>query len=355
MDGCPVDSPLVLGGAACCLVVSALVAVTSLGQVPPLYYGIRYNYFNKYADIDNIFGPGRHFIWPMNTFVIFPSDAQNIEFSNEASLPVSGRRYPALHTRTKEGLALHMQVSLQYLLNGPKVGALYKEFNLNYEEVFLSTIRDTLIKAAAEYKAAQLWKNRKEVGMEMQRSVNNALSTTYATCWGLQLMDIELPDIFDKSIVMTQVQRQNATTMSYSQVATVIRAETEVIMAQFNRNVTVIRATAEANYSLTTKKAKAQARSNILDIEADVLKKVQERLALTSEELVEYQQYTAIQQLNNASLFFGFEEDTKVLLSAGRRLATTTQTLAPLPRARMLEGELPWQGKHPLPEGNDEL
>lgn len=335
MDGCPLDNPLVLGGAACCLVVSALVAVTSIGQVPPLYYGIRYNYFNKYADIDNIFGPGRHFIWPMNTFVIFPSDAQNIEFSNEASLPVSGRRYPALHTRTKEGLALHMQVSLQYLLNGPKVGALYKEFNLNYEEVFLSTIRDTLIKAAAEYKAAQLWKNRKEVGMEMQRSVNNALSTTYATCWGLQLMDIELPDIFDKSIVMTQVQRQNATTMSYSQ---------------------VIRATAEANYSLTTKKAKAQARSNILEIEADVLKKVQERLALTSEELVEYQQYTAIQQLNNASLFFGFEDDTKVLLSAGRRLATTTQTLAPLPRARMLEGELPWQGEHHfLPEGNDEL
>lgn len=323
MDECrdrvPLDNPLVLGGAACCLVTCALLTVTSLGAVPPLYYGIRYNYFNKYADIDHVYGAGRFFIGPMNTFIIFPASVQNIEFTNEIRLQPSGRRYSALHTRTKEGLALHMQVSLQYALKAKEVGYLYREFNQNYEEVFLSTIRDTLIKAAAEYKATQLWLKRAEVGREMRLLVNKALNKTNAECWGLQLMGIELPQVFDSSIVDTQVQSQNISTMKFSQQATQIRAETRVLKSDYDRNVTVILAKADANYSLVVKKATANARSKVLATEAKVLKTVAQRLRLGGSDLVAYQQYSAIQMLENASVFFGFHEGTQMLLTNGGR------------------------------------
>lgn len=328
MDRVPIDNPLVLGGAACCLVSCALLTVTSLGAVPPLYYGIRYNYFNKFADIDNVYGAGRHFIGPMNTFVIFPASVQNIEFTNEMRLEPSGQRYAALHTRTKEGLALHMQVSLQYALRASEVGKMYAEFNQNYEEVFLSTIRDTLIKAAAEYKASQLWKERKEVGREMKELVNASLTffnISFADCWGLQLMSVELPRSFDASIVDTQVKSQNISTMEFSQKATRIRAETDVFKSEYNRNVTVILAKADANYSLVVKKAKANARSKTLAVEARVMKKVAQRLRLSGSDLVAFQQYAAIQMLENASVFFGFDQGTQVLLRNGGRGLTANR------------------------------
>mmetsp|Transcript_43350 Transcript_43350/g.137881 ORF Transcript_43350/g.137881 Transcript_43350/m.137881 type:complete len:364 (+) Transcript_43350:91-1182(+) len=327
MAECNAGNPLVLGGAGACVVTSAVLALCSLGAVPPLNYGIRYSYFTKQAEIDNVYSAGRHFIGPFSSFLLFPADVRNIEFSNEGRLSPVGLRYPALHTRTKEGLALHMQVSLQYRLRKAYVGRLYGEFNVNYETMFISTIRDRIIQVAAEYQAAQLWRSRVQVGQRMQAEVNAALNMTYAECWGLQLMVIELPSSFDAAIVATQVQEQNVSTMEYDQKATQIRAQTSVIAAEYDRKVKVIKAHGRANYTLQTKKARAEARSKTLNVEADMLEAIKGDLSLTPDDVVEYQQYTAIQMLQNASIFYGFEEGTQVLMQPPhRRLSESSQT-----------------------------
>ncbi|CAE8642357.1 unnamed protein product, partial [Polarella glacialis] len=313
------------GGVGCLVVLSAFFAAISVGSVEPLTYGIRYNGFNKYAEVDRVYHNGRYFIGPWNSFVLFPAVAQTIEFSNQPRLVSSGTRkdahwhregYAALHTRTKEGLALDLEVSLQYKLKENEVGLLYEEFNTNYQAMFTSTIRDTLIKAAAEYEAYQLWEERKQVGDRMQELVNEVLAVTYAECWGLQLLDISLPAEFDKSIVATQIQSQTIATMQYLQVATKTRAETRVIEAEFARKVKVIRAGARANYTLTTKVARAKAKQTILNAEASVLGQARTRLKLAAADLVEYQHCNVVKQMSNASLYYGFGQGSQVLLTA---------------------------------------
>jgi len=336
-SGCldnPVENPVFLSGSAICLVVTAVFAAFSLGAVPPLHYGIRYNLFNKAADIENIYGPGRYFIGPWNTFLLFPANVQTIEFTNEPRLGASGLRFPALHSRTKEGLALHLQVSLQYQLKFDQIGSLYREFNKNYEQMFTSTIRDTLIRAASDYEAFQLWEERAAVGEKMQSMVDTALKRTYADCWGLQLMTIELPDLFEKSIVRTQVNKQKVSTRQFEQEATRVRAQTKVIAAQFNRKVTVIKAYGMANYTYACKAAQAQARFNTLGIEGHIITSIKDKLSLNSEELLQYQRFSAVQQLENASVLFGFDENTQILMSpaASRRTASSQPVqVAPAP------------------------
>lgn len=314
MDNSVLLNPVVIFPAVGCVGFAALLVVCSIGAVPPLEYGIRYNYFSKNADVEKVYYAGRHFIGPWNSFLLFPAAVQSIEFTNEAGLKPSGTRFPALHTRTKEGLALHMQVSLQYKLTEKLVGKLYKEFNRNYEVMFTSVIRDTLIKVAADYEAEQLWKERQKVGENMQNMVNEALQETYAECWGLQLMVIELPKTFDSSIVSTQVQRQNISTMEYSQAAAQIRAQTSVIQADFAAKVKVIKAHGHANYTLTTRTARAHARRKILLVEAEVLESIKAKLHVIGDDLVEYQQFTAVQSMQNASLYYGFDEGSQVLV-----------------------------------------
>lgn len=318
--GALIENPYFLGATGCGLVLAAFLAVFSLGAVPPLYHGIRYNGCTKYVDTVNVYESGRYFIGPWNHFVLFPATVQSIEFTNEPRLPTLGVRYPPLHTRTKEGLALHMQVSLQYQLTKDEVGRLYIEFNQNYEQMFISVIRDTLIKAAADYEAYQLWKGRQEVSLRMHDMVTEALNHTFAQCWGLQLMVIELPDTFDASIVKTQVQKQNFSTQEFQQTATQIRAETGVIASEYDRRVKVITAHGNANYTLITKTAKASARQRTLLVETEVVETVKHKLNLMPADLVEYQQMTAVASLSGAKMIYGFDDSsTEVLMGNGRR------------------------------------
>lgn len=324
-------NPGALGAAAACLITVAILAACSIGAVPPLNYGIRYNFFNKYADTSTVYSSGRYFIGPWNTFLLFPASVQTVEFTGERRLWQSGVRYPALHTRTKEGLALHLQVSLQYKLTQHRLGQLYAEFNTAYEQMFISTIRDTLIRVAADYEAYQLWSARGKVGAKMQSMVHQALQRTYAECWGLQLMVIELPTQFDDSIVLTQVQKQAVTTSQYQQTAAQIRARTLVIAAEYGRKVTVIMAGGKANYTLVTKTAKALARQKTLGTESDVFHNIKDLLNLSPENLVVYQQYSAVQMQPNATLFYGFDEGTSMMMGMPSNMHSQQHGQAPAP------------------------
>eukprot|EP00929_Paragymnodinium_shiwhaense_P072453 TRINITY_DN36776_c0_g1_i1.p1 TRINITY_DN36776_c0_g1~~TRINITY_DN36776_c0_g1_i1.p1 ORF type:complete len:384 (+),score=82.43 TRINITY_DN36776_c0_g1_i1:84-1235(+) len=301
---------------AVCLAFFAAVVAFSVHAVAPLTYGVRYNFFYKSADTDNVFGPGRYLIGPWSTFLVFPSSVQTVEFTSEPMLDKGGVRYPSLHTRTREGLALHLQVSLQYQLEEDKVPKLYAEFNQNYEQVYISIIRDTLIRTAADYEAIQLWENRRLVGDRMQTLVNESLSKVYARCWGLQLMVIDLPIKFENSIVATQVQSQKVSTEQFAQQATQVQAKTKVIEAEFARRVKVIKAGGHANFTVVTKTARAQAKQKVLDTEAQVLETVRKQLGLKAPDLVEYQRFSAMKVMEDATLFYGFGEGTQVFMQS---------------------------------------
>jgi regulator of protease activity HflC (stomatin/prohibitin superfamily) len=310
------NNPAAIGCGFVCLVLIGIFCLCSLGAVAPLQYGIKYNSFNKAAQTDNIYPPGRYFIFPWNNFLLFPSSVQTIEFTNEVALAVNGIRYEPLHTRTKEGLGLHLQVSLQYRLNREHLGKLYQEFNMNYAQVFISSLRDVLIKAASEYEAAELWSDRGTVGDKMQNLVDRELKNMYAECWGLQLMVIDLPDLFEGSIVHTQVQKQSVRTRQNEQMSARIHAETTVIKAEFDRKVKVLMAEGHANYTFTTKQAEAHAQQARIDAESDVLAQVQKSLKLDADGLVLYQKYGAVDMLDQSNLFFGFGDTSQVMVQS---------------------------------------
>lgn len=303
-----------VGGCLCITLLLGLLATTSLGAVPPLHYAIRYNAFTKAAATESIYGPGRYVIGPFNSFLLFPSSVQNLEFISDSGLRPSGKRYDSLHTRTKEGLGLHLQLSLQYRLQKENIGKLYTEFNVRYQSVFTSGARDTLVKAASEYNAEDLWARRKEFGERMQQMVAEQLNKTYADCWNLQLTSIDLPDSFEDSLTRTQVQEQTMLLRQKQQISTKIRAETSVIQAQYDRQVKVTLAAGQANYTVQTQHAEAEARQLRIDTESGILELLQNTLELSTDDLVTYQRYGALDQLPEARVLYGFAGSQQLLI-----------------------------------------
>lgn len=282
-------------GAVCLLFA---MVFGSVGTLMPLEYGMTVNWITRQVNSGHVYRGGRHLIGPWNRFISFPSTLVTVRF-------VEGRGNGPLATRTKDALPLTLQLSFQYRLQPDKLGELYRLANLQYEPLFVRSARDVLLKAAAEYEAIEYWENREQIGVEMRELLNKRLTGSYATCGGLQLLMIELPDEYELSIVQTQVQEQEVKTKQNEQKASQIEYETRVLRASFSRNVTVTRSGADALFNQETQIAAAKAEQRMVEIEAEAMGQVKLSLGLDSEQLVAYQQFAAYSTLGNASFIYG--------------------------------------------------
>lgn len=309
----------VLAASAGVVLLSALLLLLlSVGSVEQNEYGLMYNWMTKQIGTHVVHG-GTHMIGFWNSFVTFPATVQTIEFSDRIGLRTAER----LHTRTKEGLGLHLSISFQYQLEKENIPKLYALTNIQYEGLFARIARDQLLEAAAEYEGPQYWLERRHIGDHMRRLVDRKLKESYSQLWGLQLLVIDLPDRYEKSITMTQVQNQIIQTRRSQQIAASIRADTEVLQAAFTRDIEVVRADAQANFTLETKLAIAEAARRKIAAEAEALQYARQTLGLSPEGAVEYSEMMAYGQLDNATFLANVPGIMPAMGMTGGASATT--------------------------------
>jgi len=313
-------------GALCAVVVPLALLLLSLGAVEQNEYGLVYNWITK-TITNRVYHGGTHFIGFWNSFVVFPATVQTVEFSDRVGM----RTAEALHTRTKEGLGLHLSISFQYKLNPDQIPQLYTLTNVQYEGLFTRIARDQLLEAASEYEGPQYWLERHEIGDHMRRLVDHELKESFASLWGLQLLIIDLPDRYENSITITQVQQQIIQTRRNQQLAASIRADTEVMKSKVQRDIDVVRAGAGANYTKVTKMAEAEAAERKISAEAGVIGYVRRKLHLSAVDTVKYQELAAYSSLTNATFLanMGGVMPTMQMLSVN--------TPAPAPPATLLQ------------------
>mmetsp|Transcript_14276 Transcript_14276/g.42565 ORF Transcript_14276/g.42565 Transcript_14276/m.42565 type:complete len:373 (+) Transcript_14276:81-1199(+) len=297
-------------GVAAAIGVVLFLTLISIDAVEQTQYGLVFNWVTK-SFKEEVYHGGTHFIGFWNKFVVFPATIQTIEFGNRRP----GQEM--LHTRTKEGLGLHLGISFQYLLDPERLHELYSLTNVNYEMLFTRVARDQLLEAASEYEGPQYWLERQRIGDHMRGLVNTELHKHCAALWGLQLLDIDLPDRYEESITLTQVQQQMMKTRRNEQEAARIRADTEVLTADFARLILVTQSGAQANFTLKTLSAKAEAARKKITMEAETLGYVRQKLKLSPIHAVEYQELAAYNDLVNATFLANLPKATAVVGAGG--------------------------------------
>lgn len=295
-----------LGCGLCCLIVCGIAALMSLGTIEPLTVGISYNSFNKAADTNKMYGPGRHLIGPFNKFLIFPASLQTIEFTSMNGIRAQGLRMDPLKAQDSSGLPVTLHVSLQYKLVKEDIGQLYSEYNMAYETQLVNTIRKKITETATRYTVGQIWEKREEFANTMKKMVGSEVrKKCYVELWGFQLWNFDIPTKVDKTLVTRQLQQQMKAINQAMQIANVTRSQTEIYAAEYAREVKVTMAKASAAYTVITKEAEANATQKTIGAEADVMVILKQEMGLLAPELVEYQRYTAMDDLTGASLVYG--------------------------------------------------
>lgn len=286
----------------------ALLAILllSMAVVHPTEFGLRFNRFSLEIDREH-YPPGRHIIGPMSSMLIYPATVQTLEFSSRASAIAA-----PLRTRTDEGLDLTVHIAFQYKLKPDSLYNLYMLYRDDYRIVFERKATSLLLQVASTYEAEKYWTERPVIGEAMLQGLRN-LFQAEADVTGLELFVMDLPANFEDKIVQTQVQRQIKRTRESEQGAAVIRAEIEVMLADFARSQQITLNAATANATLLTKTAEANAQRRRIDVETEAMRGVKTKIGLSSAGLVNYQRGIAYQSLEEAQFMFGVPQAAAIV------------------------------------------
>jgi hypothetical protein len=279
-------------------------------QVDRLHWGLAKNKVTGQVDLETVYVPGRYWVGFWKEFIMFPQYLQTIEFSNDKP-EKNVQHLSALRSRDKEGKQIWLDISVQYRLYSSKIGEIYKEFQQNYEDVFISELRDVLNKECNKFVVSEVWEDYAKPVAAFKKVCVEVLKERHAECWGLQLWGVRLEQVYEEQLVRTQVRKQAQKTESARSSHENTRAATQVELATFKRDITIVDAEGgakkfkmERNATATAEQKLTDAKALVLDIIRDAVVPNSSARKMTGEELTTYVKLMQLETMSTSPLVY---------------------------------------------------
>jgi len=304
-------------GSVICFILIILFLPASFVQLGQFRVGLIRNKVTGVVDMGNPYLPGRYWIGFWNEFVVFRTTLQTIEFATES--PETGVKHLSLlRSRDQDGKQILLDISVQYRLHPDQIGQIYKEMLLHYEDIYISKLRDRFAKACNQFQIHEVWENYTSVVSRFKQSCVEVLAEGHAECWGVQLWGVTLTSGFESKLIETQVRKQAQKTETSRKVQTEVRAKTKVLLAEYEKNVTIILAGGEATQMLILRNATSVANANTVSALGKAVEIIDENIrlknstntngtSLTAEQKILYQRLLMLKRLENANFIYGMD------------------------------------------------
>mmetsp|Transcript_39638 Transcript_39638/g.91586 ORF Transcript_39638/g.91586 Transcript_39638/m.91586 type:complete len:336 (+) Transcript_39638:69-1076(+) len=298
----------------CCSCVSFVICIlilVSFQQVDRLHAGLLRNSLTGEVNLERTYAQGRYFVGFWNEFLQFPTTLNTIEFADEA-VEEGVQQLGKLRSRDKDGKQIWLDVSVQYRIFPDELPRIYREMTKVYEDVYISELRGALQQITNKFAIDQAWKDYPGVQREMHEVCKTVLLGRHAECWGLQLWGIRLQVEYENQLIRTQVRKQAEETARARQEQLEYREKTQVILAEYVANVTVISQKGVADKNRIERDAESAAQSALVSAQGEVLELVKDVVKLNASdyqperfmspaELVQYQRILMLKEKTDAN------------------------------------------------------
>ena len=148
---------------------------------------------------------------------------------------------------------------MQYKLNQENVGRLYKEYKTSYEQYFAkwadSAVRDVI----GKFGGTDFWTKRAEAAEIMRKAIDDKFvqEKSYVRCVQLQVLNVKFLSDRERSLIETQVAKQQGKTLKKEQAAKAIRSQISLVESQAQKNITTL----QGNGTAMAKSVQANASS----------------------------------------------------------------------------------------------
>eukprot|EP00927_Polykrikos_kofoidii_P020991 TRINITY_DN20020_c0_g1_i1.p1 TRINITY_DN20020_c0_g1~~TRINITY_DN20020_c0_g1_i1.p1 ORF type:complete len:366 (+),score=56.98 TRINITY_DN20020_c0_g1_i1:53-1099(+) len=253
-------------------------------QLDQFKIGLARNKVTGVVNLDKTYTPGRHWIGFWRQFIEFPSVLNTIEFSDETP-EANVQQLSTLKSRDKDGKQVFLEVSIQYRLKPEKLGQIYKEMTLQYEDILISELRDSLSKAGNKFAIAAVWQDYERIAELLKATCVEALARRHAICWGLQLWGVTLTETYQATIIKTEVTKQAQKTMNFVKEKAIVESGTRTKLAEYTAQIKEIQGQVNANILRLQRSAEANAQGALISADAKILDIIRETLVFNRSQL----------------------------------------------------------------------
>lgn len=296
------------------IILASLFVFFGFGTIGATEVGLKKNRITQKVDT-KIYHTGFHFIDPFNGFIKYPTTVQEVTFFQDTG--EVGTASGPLNSRTQDGLNVHIQLAFHFRVKPENIYDIYMTFKKSYLGPITGQARTTLRDIAGEYLAVEFFYNRSLIGDNMWLALEEAVQPYYVDVVFFQLREIDLPDQFEDALRNVQIARQEFEIAQYEQQAALVRAQTEIYLAEADATMKIITAEADAEAFLIDINAKAEAINITLTAQKEALYGLAQGLGLNSTELLAYLWIQAILEHDSSWLIVGSNTPDLILNTGG--------------------------------------
>lgn len=214
--------------------------------------------------------PGFHFFIPIiQSVIIVDTKVRTINFSRTEDMGVVGQnqgifRNDAISVMDSRGLAVSIELTVQYMLNPQTAPQTISLYGLSWEQKIINpVVRDIVRSVVGNYPAEDLPTKRNDIANLISTNIQNEISkleNTPVMLSSVQLREIVLPENIRTQIEKVQIARQEAERKRYEVEQARQEAEKSVTLAKGEADVN--RTKAQGAADAITIEAKAQSNAN---------------------------------------------------------------------------------------------
>ncbi len=165
--------------------------------------GIIFYKFGDGLDKEHIFQPGFHMKAPWNDLIVFEVS----EVTAEEKMDIND----------KNGLPIHVDVTVRYTPFNDKIGHLYEKFRTDYaNRLVIPEVRSMTRQVLARYTAEEIYSTKRaEVENTVKTETEKVLNANFVDAKAVLIRSIQLPEQIRKAIESKLQQEQEALAYQY--------------------------------------------------------------------------------------------------------------------------------------------
>jgi regulator of protease activity HflC (stomatin/prohibitin superfamily) len=165
-----------------------------------------------------------------------------------------------LSVANKEGVSINIDMSFWYRLPKDRLSDIYSKYGTSYDTQITSVSKSIVRNTAVQFSVNDFLLKRSEIRAAMAENISLTLEDMiYIDCpeHMVQLNRIEFSASIEETHLSAAITLENNEQKEYEQNATLIREETDKMVAEYTANTTVVTRTAAANATRMTEIAEA--------------------------------------------------------------------------------------------------
>lgn len=191
--------------------------------------------------------------------------------------------------RTRDGLELDLEVSLQYRVDPNEIFKIYTSYGTQEKAILTRVVLDVISDTATLYSSNDFFTKRSAIQKKMLEDLQSkVLALTWHRVEFFQLRSIKLPTAYENEIENTEVKGQDILKAQAEQQREFVKFNTSIAVETLRVNATLEEATGNAQKIIYEGLSYQNTIGEVTTAQADSIVSMKQNLGFANSDLIEY-------------------------------------------------------------------